>query len=129
MRIVIALVVLSLLLAAGGCASLPTGAGVIIRPPRQGAALIYTRSGCPFCRQAKEYLTARGVAVEERDISADPAARRELAALYETRLQGEKPMVPVILLGARIVVGFDEEELAEALAAWQAPQRETDHER
>jgi glutaredoxin len=129
MRIAITLVALLLLLATGGCASLPTGAEVVIRPPRQGTALIYTRSGCPFCHQAKEYLTARGVAVEERDISADPVARRELAALYETRLTGEKPLVPVILLGSRIVVGFDNEELAEALSSWQVPQRETGNER
>jgi hypothetical protein len=72
-----------------------------------------------------EYLSLRGIAVEVRDISSDRRARQELSSLYGSRLKGERPMVPVLMLGEHLLVGFDEEELAEALATWQpVPQRE-----
>ncbi len=57
-----------------------------------------------FCNQAKEFLSAKGVAYKERDIIADPAALDELKRLgYMT--------TPVIVVGEFVVVGFDREKL------------------
>jgi glutaredoxin len=82
--------------------------------------VLFSRSGCPYCSQAREYLKTRNVHLDERDISTDRQALQELATLYEGKLKGERQLVPVLLVGDRVLVGFDEEELADALAAWQS---------
>lgn len=125
MRLIATLLCLLPLLVWTGCSAVPVQPEPSVRAPQPGTVAIYTRPGCPYCRQAMEYLSLRGIAVEVRDISSDRRARQELSSLYGSRLKGERPMVPVLMLGEHLLVGFDEEELAEALATWQpVPQRE-----
>ena len=40
--------------------------------------VMYVKPGCPYCQQAREALTARGVEFEERDATASPDWREEL---------------------------------------------------
>jgi glutaredoxin len=61
-----------------------------------------------FCNQAKEYLSQRGVAVQEKDIAQDPGALAELKKLgYMT--------TPVIVINGSVIVGFDTEKIDQAL--------------
>ena len=106
---------LPLLLVAGGC-SHPAAAS---RPAElivpAGTVVVYTRSGCPYCRQAREFLVRSGVPFVERNVERDPAAREELLVLYRQRLPGARVIVPLVVNGDQAVSGFDEEELAELL--------------
>jgi glutaredoxin 3 len=67
---------------------------------------LYTTEPCGFCRQAKDLLTARGVAYSEVNLAKDPVGRAELVAIT-----GQMTF-PQILVGKRSVGGF--RELVEA---------------
>jgi glutaredoxin len=59
-----------------------------------------------FCDQAKEYLSQKGLAFQERDIAQDPAALSDLKKLgYMT--------TPVILFDGAVIVGFDTAKIDE----------------
>jgi len=61
-----------------------------------------------FCTQVKEYLSREHVSFEDRDITADPSAISELQKLgFMT--------TPVTVIGKRVIVGFDQRKLREAL--------------
>ncbi|PYX69717.1 MAG: NrdH-redoxin [Acidobacteria bacterium] len=61
-----------------------------------------------FCTKVKEYLSQRQVAFEDRDITRDPTAISELQKLgFMT--------TPVTVIGAKVIVGFDQVKLDEAL--------------
>ncbi len=77
---------------------------------------VYTTPTCPWCNRAKEFLTQRGVPFAERDVAADARAAEEMV-----RLSGQSG-VPVITVGADVVVGFDRPRL-ERLLAEQTPPR------
>jgi glutaredoxin len=62
----------------------------------------------------REFLSAQGVPYEDRNIRASEAHRAEL--LERT---GEL-VVPQLVYGDRVVVGFDPEALAEVVADWHA---------
>lgn len=47
--------------------------------PAQPATL-YTQAGCAESRRVREWLTDHGIPFTERNVSADPAAARDLAA-------------------------------------------------
>lgn len=47
--------------------------------------ILYTSPGCPDCASVKRFLTARGVAFEERDLSR-PGVPEEAKARYGVRV-------------------------------------------
>jgi glutaredoxin len=53
---------------------------------------MYVKPGCPYCRAAREALSAEGLGWEERDATARPEWRAEL--LEHSRGSG---MVPTIV--------------------------------
>jgi S1-C subfamily serine protease len=59
----------------------------------------------------KEFLSQRGIAYTERDISIDRAAAAEV-----TRLTGQLA-VPVTVVDGQVIVGFDRPKLEQALAS------------
>ncbi|HXV82865.1 MAG TPA: glutaredoxin family protein [Candidatus Binatia bacterium] len=61
-----------------------------------------------FCGKAKEFLSQRGVAFEERDITKDPAAVDELERLGAMT-------TPVIVIDGEAVIGFNQKRLEELL--------------
>ncbi len=65
----------------------------------------------------KEFLSQRGVAFEERDVSRDPSAAQEL--VKNTGQMG----VPVTVINEQAVVGFDRARLEQLLAQSQGGQR------
>lgn len=61
-----------------------------------------------FCNKTKEFLSQKGVAFEERDVSQDETALDEL---QKRRLM----TTPVIFVDDQVVVGFDRAKLADLL--------------
>lgn len=75
--------------------------------------LFFTQPGCLSCELMKVFLEAKEMAFEERDISADPEARREMMDQHGSR---ETPTL-VIVFGEmkEVVVGFDPVRLDQLL--------------
>jgi glutaredoxin 3 len=71
---------------------------------------IYTTPTCGYCHQAKSFLTDRGIAFTEHDVSRDRTAGEEMV-----RLTGQMG-VPVIVVGGETVVGFNRARLEQLLA-------------
>ena len=89
--------------------------------------MIYTTPTCPDCRALKAWLTAQGIAFEERDLT-DPAIMAEAKALTGVRV------APITLVGEDVFYGTfasQKPRLAAALAltgglaSWPAPRQST----
>ena len=72
--------------------------------------VIYTTSTWPHCHTAKEYLTQKGIAYTEHDVSKDRDKAQEMID------KTQQMAVPVIIIGDEIVVGFNRGLLDELLA-------------
>ena len=77
--------------------------------------LLYSQPGCPPCHAAKQFLKARDVAFEYKDVQADPVALRELVKLNSRT-------TPTIVVGEEVMIGFDPQRLERMLAedSWPA---------
>jgi glutaredoxin len=62
---------------------------------------LYTKPGCPYCDAARRYLDERDVTYEERDITTDAAAEKEVA-----EITGGPLTVPITLEDGDVRVGF-----------------------
>ncbi len=65
---------------------------------------IYTTSTCPHCLSAKNFLRQEGIAFTEKDVSRDPGAQREMAAM------GARG-VPTFKIDETVIVGFDRDRI------------------
>ncbi len=70
--------------------------------------VVYTSNTCGYCHMAKDYLNENNVEFEEKNVSTDPVARKELMS------QGFMG-VPVIYVDDEVVQGFDKNKLDELL--------------
>lgn len=70
---------------------------------------IYTTPSCVYCKMAKAFFQEHAISYEEKNVAMDPVAREDM--VKKTGQLG----VPVIDVGGEIVVGFDQERLAELL--------------
>jgi glutaredoxin 3 len=64
--------------------------------------LMYSKSWCPYCHQARELLRRKGVAFREIDIEAQPDKRAEMIA------RSQRTTVPQIFIGSAHVGGCDD---------------------
>lgn len=71
--------------------------------------IVYSTPMCPWCTRAKQYLKQVGVDFEEKDVSVDIKAAREMVDL--TKQMG----VPVIVIDGNPVVGFDKRRIDQLL--------------
>ena len=93
--------------------------------------ILYTRTGCPYCEEARAFLRqaerARpGLRVEIRNIAEDPAARRAFLDEVE-RLALERPGVPLLIAENGFVLGWRYPESAGELGrllGWAPGERE-----
>ncbi len=77
--------------------------------------LMFTQSDCLSCELMRVFLEARGIAFEERNISADREAYRTMIEKYDSE---ETPTLVVISGNAEeVVVGFDPVRLDQLLAS------------
>jgi glutaredoxin-like YruB-family protein len=72
---------------------------------------IYTTPFCQYCQIAKEFLKGRGVEFEEVNVQEDRGAALEM--IQKTGQNG----VPVIEIGDKIIVGFNQEKIIKALGS------------
>jgi glutaredoxin-like YruB-family protein len=71
--------------------------------------VVYSTRSCPWCVKAKSYLDSLKVSYESVDVGTDKDAAREV--VEKTRQQG----VPVVKVGERYIVGFDQNAIQSAL--------------
>ncbi len=69
---------------------------------------IYTSTTCSHCHAAKDYLEEKGHSYEEKNVSTDPQAKKELIAMG---FMG----VPIIMVDDNIIEGFNRNKLEELL--------------
>jgi len=70
---------------------------------------IYTTPYCVYCRMSKEFFKQHNVAYEEKDVAADLQAREDM--IQRSGQMG----VPVIEVDGKLIIGFDQPRLKEAL--------------
>ncbi len=75
----------------------------------QAQVTIYSTPTCHFCHAAKDFFTANKVAFTDYNVATDLAKRQEM--IQKSGQMG----VPVIYVGDKMVVGFDEEQLRSLL--------------
>ena len=63
---------------------------------------IYSTPTCPYCKMVKTYLSSKGIAYTEYDVSTNQAALSEMV-----KLSGQKG-VPVVVIDGQIIIGFDQ---------------------
>ncbi|MBF0493505.1 MAG: glutathione S-transferase N-terminal domain-containing protein [Candidatus Omnitrophica bacterium] len=70
---------------------------------------VYSTPMCGYCIRLKQFLDQKGVEYETIDISKDPSKLQELV-----KKSGQMG-VPVTDIEGKIIVGFDKQEIVEAL--------------
>ena len=71
--------------------------------------VIYSTPTCVYCKAAKDFFNANNIAYTEYNVAADLKKREEM--IEKSGQMG----VPVIEVGADIVVGFDKAMLSQLL--------------
>jgi glutaredoxin len=75
--------------------------------------LFFTQPGCLSCELMRCFLDAKEIVFEERDISADVEARREMTEQHGSH---ETPTLVIFSAGVpQVVVGFDPARLDQLL--------------
>jgi len=83
--------------------------------PMLPRTLLFSQPGCLSCELMKVFLEAHGVVFEERDISRDQQARREM---IDDHGSTETPTLVLVSDKAyEVVVGFDPVRLDQLLSA------------
>jgi glutaredoxin len=81
---------------------------------------VYALSTCPYCRQARGYLTEHDVAFDVVELDKLTGQERADAVERVKQLSGGTS-VPVIVHGEQVIVGFDRSALERLAASAQAP--------
>jgi len=71
--------------------------------------IVYSTPSCPYCTQAKEFLSRQGVSFVEKNVAANRQAAAEMV-----RVSGQQG-VPVITVDGQVVVGFNQPRLQQLL--------------
>lgn len=72
--------------------------------------VFYTKTGCPWCEEAREVLHSRGIPYDEKVVSSDPEAFAEMR-----RISGQSK-APVLDWAGEILADFGAAELEPFLA-------------
>jgi glutaredoxin len=86
-------------------------------PPADSAGqtiVVFVRTGCPHCADAKVYLERiaaerPGLRIVYRTVDGDPGAAEELAHIFK-QTGNWPPGVPTFVIGTQALVGFDDAE-------------------
>ena len=84
--------------------------------PSGVTVIIYGAAWCKPCHQAADFLKARGVAAVMKDIDQSPDAEAEMVAKL-SKAGMRRGSIPVIDVGGKILVGYSERQLVQALAS------------
>jgi glutaredoxin-like protein NrdH len=75
---------------------------------------IFTLSTCSHCRATKKFLDSCSVEYSFTDVDLLEGAERE-AILEEVRRFNPRCTFPTIVIGDKVIIGFKEDEIKEAL--------------
>jgi glutaredoxin-like protein NrdH len=75
---------------------------------------IYSLSTCSHCKSAKKFLGECAIKYEYTDVDLLQGEERK-AILEDVRRYNPKCSFPTIVIGEKVVVGFKEDEIKEAL--------------
>ncbi|MBN1829097.1 MAG: glutaredoxin family protein [Deltaproteobacteria bacterium] len=75
---------------------------------------LYTLSTCSHCRAAKQFLRDAGVDFTFIDVDLLETIQKS-AVIQEIRKLNPRLTFPTIVVGDRVIVGFKEQEVREAL--------------
>jgi glutaredoxin-like protein NrdH len=75
---------------------------------------IYTLSTCGHCKAAKKFLTDHGVAYTCKDVDLLSGDERK-ETIEEVKKYNPSCSFPTILIGGKVIVGFNEPAIKEAL--------------
>ncbi len=70
---------------------------------------IYTTPTCVYCQMTKEFFKKNNIEYQEKDVAQDATARDEM--IQKSGQMG----VPVVGVDGKIIIGFDQPRLKEAL--------------
>ena len=76
---------------------------------KQPTVTIYSTPTCHFCHAAKDFFTAHNVVFSDYNVATDLEKRREM--IQKSGQMG----VPVITIGEKLIVGYDENTIRETL--------------
>ncbi len=75
---------------------------------------MYTLSTCIHCKRVKKFLDGCNVRYEFKDVDTLPGEERD-AVLEDFKKINAECTFPTIIIGERIIVGYKEKEIREAL--------------
>lgn len=75
---------------------------------------IYTLSTCSHCKAAKKFLNEYNIDFESTDVDLLGSEEKQLT-LDEVIRYNPKRSFPTILIGEKVIIGFNERALREAL--------------
>ena len=70
---------------------------------------VYSTQTCPWCHRVKDYLKQKKIAFEDIDVSSNRKVADEM--IKKSGQMG----VPVIDINGKIIIGFDQDAIDEAL--------------
>lgn len=70
---------------------------------------VFSTPTCPYCTMVKEYLEKNKVQFEAIDVAEDEKAAKEMVE------KSGQMGVPVTMVDEKVIIGFNEEELKQAL--------------
>lgn len=70
---------------------------------------VYSTPSCPWCKKVKEFLKENKIEFENKDVSSDEAAKKEMVD------KSGQMGVPVLDINGTIIIGFDVEKIKSAL--------------
>lgn len=79
-----------------------------------GSVKLFTLSTCSHCKSTKKFLDACAVKYEFTDVDLLDGQER-LAILEDLKQWNPRCSFPTIIIGNKVIVGFREEEIKEAL--------------
>jgi|TARA_Y100000310_G_C20697277_1_gene826604 glutaredoxin-like YruB-family protein len=71
--------------------------------------IIYSTETCPWCIKVKEFLKENKIPFTNKDVGSNQKNAKEM--IEKSGQQG----VPVVDIGGKIIVGFNEEKIKKAL--------------
>lgn len=75
----------------------------------QPQVTIYSTPTCHFCHEAKSFFDANKVAYTDHNVASDLVKRKEM--IEKSGQMG----VPVIYVGDKLIVGYDQDQLKQLL--------------
>lgn len=76
--------------------------------------MLYALSTCPFCKMTKKFFESRNLAFDYVDVDLLESSEKEKTVQKVQEISGRRAF-PVIVIGDKVIVGYDELKIKEAL--------------